>query len=204
MGPRMAFKSKKAGVGEISIRSYSYLFMSLAWIPKGILEKMRICFKFLWEGSKDQYVFPWVNWVEMAAPKILGGWGLKNIFLFSKALAAKSSWKLITKDNLWTKVVSQKYIHPELIKEWIRSLAKERENCTIIWKALLKSFPVIGERLAWKVGRGNKVRVGTGPWPGSGNNHILPEELVRHLNTNGIFYIYQIADPSRTTIWSQE
>jgi hypothetical protein len=54
-------------------------WMSLSWIPKGILEKIRrICFKFLWEGSKDQYVFPWVNWEELAAPKILGGWGLKK------------------------------------------------------------------------------------------------------------------------------
>lgn len=33
---------------------------------------------------------PWVGWERIALPKALGGWGLKNIFHFSKALAAKS------------------------------------------------------------------------------------------------------------------
>jgi hypothetical protein len=44
-------------------------------------------------------------------PKALGGWGLKNIFLFSKALVAKSTWRLISTSSLWTSVVTQKYIH---------------------------------------------------------------------------------------------
>jgi hypothetical protein len=43
----------------------------------------------MWEGSKDHYVFPWVKWEVLAAPKMLGGWGLKNIFLFSKAFSCQ-------------------------------------------------------------------------------------------------------------------
>jgi hypothetical protein len=81
----------------------------------------------------------------LAAPKILGGWGLKNIHLFSKALAENPSWRLITSDNLWTKVVSQKYISPDSIEEWIRRPSKETTNCSIIWKFLIKSFQVIGD-----------------------------------------------------------
>jgi hypothetical protein len=107
--------------------------MSLAWIPKGILENVRrIYFKFLWEETKDQYVLPWVKWESLATPNMLGGWGLNFFFLFSKALAAKSSWRLINTKNLWTKVVIQKYIHPETVEEWIRSPSKGRSNCTII------------------------------------------------------------------------
>jgi hypothetical protein len=72
-------------------------WMSLAWIPKGVLEIARkLYFKFIWAGTKDQFVAPWVKWNAVAVPKTLGGWGLKNIFLFTKALAAKSSWRLIT------------------------------------------------------------------------------------------------------------
>jgi len=38
-------------------------WMSLSWIPKGILEATRcICFKFLWSGMHDSYVAPWVRW----------------------------------------------------------------------------------------------------------------------------------------------
>jgi hypothetical protein len=78
-------------------------WMSLAWIPKGVLEIARkIYFKFIWAGTKDQFVAPWVKWNEMAVPKTLEGWGLKNIFLFTKALSAMSIWRLVTFENLWT------------------------------------------------------------------------------------------------------
>jgi hypothetical protein len=77
---------------------------------------------------KDQFVMPWVKWESLAMPKMLGGWGLKNIFLFSKALVTKSNWRLITSESLWTKVVTQKYIHPDSVEEWIRHPTKEISN----------------------------------------------------------------------------
>jgi hypothetical protein len=49
--------------------------MSLAWIPKGVLDKARkTCFKFLWVGSHDQFVLPWVKWILLAIPKYLGNY----------------------------------------------------------------------------------------------------------------------------------
>lgn len=65
-------------------------WMSLSWIRKGILEEARkLTSKFLWSGKKEAHVIPWVRWEKIVVPKALGGWGLKNIFLFSKALAAQ-------------------------------------------------------------------------------------------------------------------
>lgn len=46
--------------------------------------------------------------------------------------------------------------------------------------------------------------IGTDPWPGSGNSHLLPLALIQQLHTQGYFYINQISDPGRTTIWSKE
>jgi hypothetical protein len=61
--------------------------MSLAWIPKGVLEKIRrICSRFIWSGSGDKYTQNWAKWESIVMPKALGVWGLKNILLFSKAL----------------------------------------------------------------------------------------------------------------------
>jgi hypothetical protein len=37
--------------------------------------------------------------------KDVGGWGLKNIFHFSKTLVAKSVWRLIQGKGLWIQVV---------------------------------------------------------------------------------------------------
>jgi hypothetical protein len=86
-------------------------WMSLSWIPKGILEAARkLTFRFLWSGKKESHVTPWVRWERIVVPKALGGWGLKNIFLFSKALAEKGGWRLLNSSSLWTRVVVQKYI----------------------------------------------------------------------------------------------
>jgi hypothetical protein len=68
-------------------------WMSLSWIPKGILEAARkLTFRFLWSGKKESHVTPWVRWKRIVVPKALGGWGLKNIHFFSKSLAAKGGW----------------------------------------------------------------------------------------------------------------
>ena len=64
--------------------------MSLSWIPKGMLEEARgICFSFLCNGKHEAHVTPWVRRENISIPKGLGGWGLKNIFLFAKSLADK-------------------------------------------------------------------------------------------------------------------
>jgi len=158
-------------------------WMALVWSPKGILEKVRlIFFIFLWVGSKDHFVIPWVKWDILASPKSLGGWGLKNIFYFSKALAAKSVWRLITTDSIWNKVISKKYISPDSMEEWIIRPTKETSNCSIIWKVITNSFQVVGDGLAWHVGKGTQFRVGIDPWPGSGRNHILPQGMLDWLH----------------------
>jgi hypothetical protein len=62
---------------------------------------------------------------EVGCTKMLGGWGLKNIFLFAKSLAAKSVWRLIVTKNLWTEVVSHKYIKPDTVEGWLRNTTKK-------------------------------------------------------------------------------
>ena len=51
----------------------------------------------------------------------MGGWGLKNPILFAKALATKAGWRLISSNNLWTKVISHKYIASIPLEDWIRN-----------------------------------------------------------------------------------
>jgi hypothetical protein len=46
-------------------------------------------FNFLWTGKKEKEIIHLVNWKRIAKPKKKGGWGIKNIFCFGKALAAK-------------------------------------------------------------------------------------------------------------------
>jgi hypothetical protein len=128
------------------LESIHVYWMSLAWISKGFLEKIRrIWFKFLWVGSKENFVLPWVEWESLEIPEALGGrWGLIFFFLFSKSLVAKYIWILISREMLWTNVFIQKYIHPEIVVEWIRNPQKKRFRCSIIWKVIINSFDVVG------------------------------------------------------------
>jgi len=91
---------------------------------------------------------PWVIWECVALPKALGGWGLKNMFLFTKALAGKGVWRLLTTTSLWTRVVHMKYIAPLSLLDWVRSENKRKMGTSIIWKVVTLSFDLIGKGLA--------------------------------------------------------
>ena len=120
-------------------------WMYLSWIPKGILEvTRRICLRFLWSGKKETEVTPWVSWKRVVVPKGLGGWGLKNILLFAKALVTKGEWKIIKMVSLWTQVIAQKYIFPDSIEDWIRNPRKTHGGGSVIWKAVVNSFHIFG------------------------------------------------------------
>jgi hypothetical protein len=54
----------------------------LAYIPKGVLERFRKCVSFFWEGRYDTQGIHLAKWLDIAKPKDMGGWGLKNIHLF--------------------------------------------------------------------------------------------------------------------------
>jgi len=145
----------------------------------------------------------WVRWDCIVLPKSLGGWGLKNMFLFSKALAGKVAWRLISTNSLWTRVLQHKYIAPLSMLDWIRTEDKKRSRVSIIWKAILQAFEVISKGLAWRVGDGHKLLIGKDPWSGSDGAHILSGPLCNKLELRVLRFLYQVEDPQTTTIWNQ-
>eukprot|EP00253_Pinus_taeda_P014042 PITA_14042 len=148
---------------------------ALTWVPKGVLEKIRkICSRFLWAGSaKDSLVLPWVAWDKIARPKEWGGWGIKRLPEFILSLAAKSGWRLLSLENLWTKV------------------------------ATLEAFTVIEQGLAWKFGDGSHIRVGRDPWVGCSEAYALSPGLLRHLDSKGIVTLNQVEKVGLSNVWGQ-
>lgn len=179
-------------------------WMSLAWIPTGVLEQIRrLCFAFLWKGMSELRALVWVRWEKIAVPKALGGWGLKNIFLFAKALGAKVSWRLIHTQSLWTRVVYHKYIAPLTLLEWIRLGNKSRANCSVVWKAVVQHFSLVGSGLVWRIGNGRLIRIGLDPWVGCRGGHVLSVELRTFLAARGCHFLADIEDPGSSTLWHQ-
>ena len=129
---------------KVVLEVMSVYWMALTWIPRGILDKIRrLCFYFIWSGKREKRVMPWARWERIALPKYLGGWGLKNIYNFSKALAMKVGWNFISTTRLWNEVVWNKYISPSSLIDWIRAPVWRDLGISVIWKVVLASLDVI-------------------------------------------------------------
>ena len=104
---------------------------------------------------------PLVKWINIAQPKEIGGWGIKNLPLFTKALVDKSLWRLIQDtDSLWGRVVCSKYCSNMEIIDWIRIPNKSFKNGSVGWKSMVLTFPLIGTWIAWEIGNGKSIRIG--------------------------------------------
>lgn len=76
------------------LEGFPIYWLSLDHIPVSILHTLRKrMFNFLWSENVVKEKFHLDNWESIARPKLLGGWGLKSIFLFGKALATKILWR---------------------------------------------------------------------------------------------------------------
>jgi len=69
-------------------------------------------------------------------------------------------------ENLWKRVVKRKYIDPAPLEDWITNSVKNKKNVLAICKATAKSFKVIEQGLAWKIGKGRRLKIGKDPWVG--------------------------------------
>ena len=132
------------------LQSIPVYWDTIAYIPKGILQKLRKkLFSFPWSAKRHAEGIPLAKWQFISSPKELGGWGIKNLFLFCQSLAAKALWRLIKNpDSLWGKLLSSKYFPNESIHEWIRKRDRTYKNGSIGWKALVLAFPLVGNWLA--------------------------------------------------------
>jgi hypothetical protein len=117
--------------------------------------------------------------------KANGGWGLKDIFTFAKTLATKNAWSLVEGIGLWHRIIKEKYIPSISLLEWIRSTNKSYQKWNYHLESPHKFFPIIGDWLIWKVGKGSNILIGKDPWIGCSNKHMLPEALILSLNQRG-------------------
>lgn len=75
-------------------------------------------------GTNKETVFPLVKWKMMTKPKKLGGWGLKELFLFGHALASKSPWRFLFDNGLWGTMIKLKYLKNHSVVDWCRAKPK--------------------------------------------------------------------------------
>jgi hypothetical protein len=101
--------------------------MPLSVIPTSMLNKIRILiFNYLWSGCSEKQHLHLCSWEIFAKPKLLGGWGLRNIFIFNRALTTNSLWRALMKDGIWHKVIKEKYLPYVSVYTWFRTTTNVR------------------------------------------------------------------------------
>lgn len=179
-------------------------WIPLTWVAKGIITQIRkVCSRFLWVGSKEDAILPWLAWDKIARPKARGCWGIKDLPSLAISLATKSRWQLLSMDNLWMTAVKRKYIEPIPINEWMRRTDKKSLNASTIWKATMESFSIVEDGLAWHVGKGEKFKIGIDPGVGCNEDFSLCREIMDCLNSQGFLSLDQIAKDELSTNWPQ-
>jgi hypothetical protein len=72
------------------LESLPVYWLAVAIIPTFVLNRIRqLMFNFLWSGSGAREHIHLCKWEIIAKPKSYGGWGVRNLHLFSRALAGE-------------------------------------------------------------------------------------------------------------------
>jgi hypothetical protein len=179
-------------------------WMALVAIPVSILEKIRkLMFNFLWSGEEGKKHYHLCSWEIIAKPKHLGGWGIRNLFLFNSALAENSLWRVLMKDGIWHKVIKDKYIQHSSIVTWLRSASTTTPAASQTWKNLLKDLHLLTHWLSWKPGSGHSIIIGMDSILGLGSSSFLSGQLLAELNRNNVIYLFQALGAWRPGVLSE-
>jgi hypothetical protein len=143
------------------LQSLAVYWMLLEKIPAKILTLLRkLSFNFLWNDFAGNRHFHLCKWQILSRPKREGGWGLKNLFTFNKALLACSFWRAITSNSFWHRVIMAKYFGSKPLSLWIRQTHFSLSWVSPIWRGLVSSSQVILHWLRWCPGSGTEVKLG--------------------------------------------
>jgi hypothetical protein len=154
-------------------------------------------FNFLWSGSGATEHVHLCKWEDLAKPKAFGGWGVKNLFVFSRALATNTLWRCLMKDGLWHRVLKDKYLISPSVVAWLRRSTVSSHKVSNTWRSLLKSLHVVTQWIAWKPGSGLSIRLGVDTILGLGKESLLSPGLISSLKRRGYHFLYQMAGLGR-------
>lgn len=170
--------------------------MMLTKVPKGILHKIRQkVFSFLWIGKHIKENIHMASWESLSLPKLKGGWGLRNLVLFGKALYLKILWHGLFGVGLQRDVVHAKYLINRSLLEWLRKLIKLVKG-SMHWRNLMSNIYWIKHQLVQRFGNVEFILLKKNPILTGGNHIKLSNDLLKFFNRNGFSKLSHIRKDS--------
>jgi ribonuclease HI len=155
----------------------------------------------LWNDCAGKRHLHLCSWQAISRPRKQGGWGLRNLTVFNTALLACSFWRAITFNNIWHRVIIDKYLGSFPLLRWLRKPSFELRRASPIWKGLINASPVILHWLRWKPGTGSDIQIGRDKVLGLGNFSILSPSLRSQLSLINLSTLAQAQGPSVSPIF---
>jgi len=180
------------------LESIPVYWLTLYKVPVSILTGIRKrIFSFIWKGGHKNKKMHLASWEILSKPKKKGGWGLKNLSIFSQALRMKSLWRSLNANTFWSQVIRDKYLGQCSVMEWFRKEQRASSHSSIIWRGFVEVSNWVKQKIAWHVGDGNSVIVGTDAVVGGIDSSVLSSPLVKLLQDRGYtklhhFYVHSL------------
>ena len=115
-----------------------------------------------------------------------GGWNIKHLEWFGISLRLKNLWLLLNGNGIWSRIISHKYLKNKHWEVWIRARKFNTSGTSYFWNGFVRVLYWITGHLGWKVGNGQKIRLGIDPIAGMNSSYLLSEDLRGYLADYGI------------------
>jgi hypothetical protein len=145
--------------------------MSSLLLPKIICNKIdSTLYGFWWGASLGKNHMCLKSWKSICQPKSYGGLGLRRTLDTNYALIFKLGWSLAAEeDKACVSLLKFKYLKGVPFMQIISS-----QNCSWLWKGILKSKTLLKKGLCTKIGNGQHTAIWESPWIPSLDNFIPP------------------------------
>lgn len=121
---------------------------------------------FLWGDTTEKKKIHLLNWNKVCKPKANGGLGLKKTADMNSAMLAKTSWRIVQKDEgLWCQVFAKKYLQHHSILD---GNYRKHVGSSSTWNSVLHGAKLLRDGLYWRIGNGNSIKFWSDNWTGLG------------------------------------
>jgi len=180
-------------LAKVVLQNLQVYWCTLAKLPSAINQRIKqLTANFLWRGERSPIGFHLSSWNFIAKPKAMGGWGLRDVELFNKYLAAKYLWRVLFHQGIWSRLMRKKYMKGVKVTKWLRKEMEGYSIASLLWRNLITASPIIKGWLAWEVGSGNQIHVGMDPFIGGGSFYKLSDPLLYRLHQTGHYTLTHV------------
>ena len=148
-----------------TLSSLPTYFLSLFTIPISVAHRIeKLQRYFLWGGMGEEFKHHLVDWDKVCTPKEKGGFGVRSMTLFNKALLGKWLWRFgLEEHQLWRRVLVAKYGVD--LGGWRTSCIRGPYGCGV-WKGIMLGWNEFFQHIEFVVGCGNRIRFWQDKWCG--------------------------------------